>query len=141
MTETKKVITPQYTYNEMAIKLEEDIATPSSAKRFFDDLPESKEDVSPSKKGKKNASPVKGTPKKGRALPASLAEASDEDRMMFAMRKQNQPWNVIQDKWNKITGDDIAAAVLRARYSRLKAAFQSFSEQDVRASIAKAPRF
>lgn len=64
MAEIKKVIGPQHTYNEMAIKLEEDIATPSSAKRFFDDLPESKEDVSPSKKREEECFTNQGNTKK-----------------------------------------------------------------------------
>lgn len=86
----------------------------------------------PSKK--KRGTPGKGTPGKAgkRALPGSLEEASEEDKMMLRMRdEENKPWSEIRAAWEEITGEAVGGSTLSNRYQRIKANFTVFSAQDV----------
>ncbi|KAM5447245.1 hypothetical protein MaudCBS49596_006007 [Microsporum audouinii] len=85
----------------------------------------------PSKK--KRGTPGKGTPGKAgkRALPGSLEEASEEDKMMLRMRdEENKPWSEIRAAWEEITGEAVGGSTLSNRYQRIKANFTVFSTQD-----------
>ncbi|KAM5478965.1 hypothetical protein McanCB56680_005855 [Microsporum canis] len=85
----------------------------------------------PSKK--KRGTPGKGTPGKAgkRALPGSLEEASEEDKMMLRMRdEENKPWSEIRAAWEEITGEAVGGSTLSNRYQRIKANFTVFSAQD-----------
>ncbi|EEQ31275.1 conserved hypothetical protein [Microsporum canis CBS 113480] len=78
----------------------------------------------PSKK--KRGTPGKGTPGKAgkRALPGSLEEASEEDKMMLRMRdEENKPWSEIRAAWEEITGEAVGGSTLSNRYQRIKANF------------------
>lgn len=83
---------------------------------------------SPTKKVKPPGSPVKRAPK---ALPTSLAQATEEERMMFAMRGAEKPWAEIQKKWEEMTGERVLITSIRARYHKIKHNLQEWSDEDV----------
>ncbi|KZZ87048.1 hypothetical protein AAP_05994 [Ascosphaera apis ARSEF 7405] len=82
---------------------------------------------SPTKKVKPPGSPVKRAPK---ALPTSLAQATEEERMMFAMRGAEKPWAEIQKKWEEMTGERVLITSIRARYHKIKHNLQEWSDED-----------
>ncbi|KAI5289462.1 hypothetical protein KEM54_003815 [Ascosphaera aggregata] len=106
--------------------------TPKTAKRLLNEPgAPSSPFSSPTKRKKQPGSPAKRPP---RMLPTSLAQASEEDKMMFEMRSEDKPWAEIQQKWEEITGDRPLITSLRARYHKIKCNLQEWSEDDVSSS-------
>ncbi|KAI5305616.1 hypothetical protein KEM56_003869 [Ascosphaera pollenicola] len=118
----------------MAVVIDENGNMTTTFIKRYVDLSEGNDTATRSIRGRKTPSSsfVKETPRKGKARPTTLKEASDRDRMMFAMRDQDKPWSYIQEKWEVMTGEAVSSGQLRARYSDLKTAFRTFSENNVR---------
>ena len=84
---------------------------------------------SPSKKAKR--SPTKKTGAMG-PIPATYEEASAEDKMMIHMREvDGKSWPEIRKKLEDITEAKIGASSLQIRYTRMKANFVVFYQDDV----------
>ncbi|KAI5301906.1 hypothetical protein KEM56_001232 [Ascosphaera pollenicola] len=72
------------------------------------------------------------SPSKKAQLPTSLAEAAEEDRMLFRMKdEEGRGWNEIRDAWQEMTGTDVTVNAVKKRHQRLKASFTVFNDEDV----------
>ena len=84
---------------------------------------------SPSKKTKR--SPTKKAGAMG-PIPATYEEASSEDKMLIRMREvDGKSWPEIRKKLEDITQAKIGASSLQIRYTRMKANFVVFEQDDV----------
>jgi len=66
------------------------------------------------------------------SIPASLAAAGPEDRMILRLRdEENRPWTEINKLCVEATNIKVGGSTLRMRYTTMKANFVGISEEDV----------
>lgn len=58
-------------------------------------------------------------------IPATLADANDGDRMMWAWKLKGKSWSAIQDEYLKLTGKNYGHSTLSVRFHMMKRTFAS----------------
>lgn len=88
------------------------------------------ESPSPTKKSKTKSPSKKAGP--FGSIPASLAEASAEDRMIIQLKEtEGKTWAEIRKALEEFTGMTIGSSTPHVRYARMKANFVVFGVKDV----------
>ncbi|TKA81975.1 hypothetical protein B0A49_00470 [Cryomyces minteri] len=94
---------------------------PGPAKRFKTDKPATTPRL--------RKAPTKAiTP--GRAIPRTMEECNEADRMLLSMRDTGKAWDEIKEAWEAATGEKVGRSTLPNRYTRLKANVMVFPAED-----------
>ncbi|KAI5284627.1 hypothetical protein KEM52_002820, partial [Ascosphaera acerosa] len=109
----------------MAIKTEpSETAPPLPAVHASPSTPSKRPRLSPSDVSLHDLSPSSTTssPRKGKKRPTSLAEASQEDQLIFRLHQEGKTWSEIADVINsgKAEGQQLKPDAVRMRVKRMK---------------------
>ncbi|KAL2352489.1 hypothetical protein BJ546DRAFT_1064223 [Cryomyces antarcticus] len=66
----------------------------------------------------------------GRAIPRTMGECNEADRMLLSMRDAGKAWDEIKEAWEAATGEKVGRSTLPNRYTRLKANVMVFPVED-----------